>query len=81
MHVEGDQGEALLVEGTPQLVDLAPVGQQLAHPQRVVVEVAAGVAVGRDVHVVQLHLAIADQAEAIAQVHLAGPDRFHLGAE
>ena len=38
-------------------------------------------AVGRDVHVVQLQLPLADQAEAVAQVALAGPDRFHLRAE
>ena len=32
-------------------------------------------------HVVQLQLTAPDQAEAIAQVALARPDRFHLGAE
>ena len=33
---------------------------------------------GGDVHVVQLHFAIADQAKAIAQVGLTGPDCFYL---
>ena len=42
------------------------------------VVVAAGVGVRGDVHVVQLQLAIANQAEAIAQVGLTGTDRLHL---
>ena len=44
------------------------------------VEVAAGMGVGGDVHVVELQFSIADQAEPVAKVGLSGPDRFHLGA-
>jgi hypothetical protein len=45
VQVERDQGEALLIEGDAQPIDLAAMGQQSPHPQRLVVEVGAGVAV------------------------------------
>ena len=80
VDVQGDQGEALLIELPPQLVDFTAVGQQLAGAQRVVVEISPGVAVGRDVHVVQLQFAVADQTEAIPQVGFAVADRLHLGS-
>ena len=44
------------------------------------VEVGAGVGVWGDVDVVQLQLPFADQAEAIAQVHLARSDGLDFGA-
>ena len=81
VQVEGDQGEALLIEGHPQFFDLAPVGQQFAHSQGLVVEVGPGMGVGGDVHVVELQLPLADQAEAVAQVAVARPDRLHLRAQ
>ena len=31
-------------------------------------------------HVVQLHFTVADQAETIPEIGLAGSDGFHLGA-
>ena len=60
MQVEGNKGQSLLIQFNAQFVDFLAVGQQPPHPQGVVVEVAAGVGVGRDVHVVQLHLPVAD---------------------
>lgn len=78
LQVEGNQGQAFLIQQATQLVDFPPVGQQFAHPQRVVVEVAAGMAVGGDVYVVQQQLTVADQTEAIPQIGLPGTDRFHF---
>ena len=46
VEIQGDEGEALLLEGGAELIDLAAVGQQFAHPQRFVVEEAASMAVG-----------------------------------
>ena len=37
--------------------------------------------VGRDVHVVQLHLAIANQAKPVPEVGLACAHGFHFGAQ
>ena len=68
VQVQGDQGEAFLISGNPHFVNFAAVGQQFAHPQRLVVEKGAGMAVGRNVHVVQLQFSLANQAEAIAQI-------------
>ena len=74
MELQWNQGEPFLIQVNPQLVDLTPMGEQAPDPQGVVVEVGPRMAVGRNVHVVQLHLAIADQAEAIPQVGLSCPD-------
>ena len=57
------------------------MGQQPAHPQRLMVEIAAGLLMAGNVHVVQLQLPLADQAEAVAQVGLAGPDGLHLRSQ
>lgn len=46
VEIQGDEGEALLLEGGAEFLDLAAVGQQFAHPQRFVVEEAASMAVG-----------------------------------
>jgi len=54
--------------------------QQLAAPQRFMVRVAA-MAVRADVDVVEKNLAVFDACEAVAQVHAALANRFHLGAE
>ena len=81
VNIQRDQGEPFGVELTPELVDLAAMGQQPAHPQRLMVEVAAGLFMAGNVHVVQLQLALADQAEAITQVGLAGADGFHLSSQ
>ena len=80
VDVEGNQGEALLIDGDAQFVDLFAVGQQPAGPEGLVVEVGAGVGVGGDVDVVQLQLSLADQAEAIPQVDLPSSDGLDLGA-
>ena len=52
--------------------------QAVSCAQRFVIEVAAGVSVGRDVHV-YLEFSIAYEAESIAQVGLTVADRLHLG--
>ena len=80
MHVERDQGQSFLIKLSPQLVDFASVGQQPAHTQGIVVVIPACMGVGRDMHVVQLHFAFADQAETIPEIGLASPNGFHLGA-
>ncbi len=81
VKVQGNQGQSLLLQGDAKFGDLAPVCQELSHPQGLVVEEPTRMAVGRDVHVVQLQLAIADQAEAIPQVALPGPNGFHLRSQ
>src|SRR2546425_5127521 len=54
--------------------------QKLAGPQRLVVGVAA-MAVGTDVDVEQVQLAVVDPREAVTEIDPAFPDRFDLGAE
>ena len=81
MDVEGHQGQPLLIELAAQFVDLAPMGQQPSGAQWVVVEVTARMAVGGDVHVVQLQFSVADQAEAVPQVGFAGADGFHFRSD
>src|SRR5262249_10606991 len=63
-----------------QLADLAAVQQQFSAAQRLMIGIPA-VAVRADVHVVEKHLAVLDESEAVAQVHAPFPDRLHLGAE
>ena len=41
MDVEGDQGQAFLIELPAEFVDLAAVSQQPASPQWIVIEIAA----------------------------------------
>lgn len=78
MDVQGHQGQPFLIQLPAQFVDLAAMGQQLAHPQRLMVEVLAGLFMAGDVHVMELEFAVTHQAEAITQVGLTGPDGFHL---
>ena len=74
MDVERDERQSLLIHLSTPLVDFTSVGQKFAGPERIVVKKTAGVAVGRDVHVVQLQFAVADQTEAIPQVGLSSSD-------
>src|SRR6185312_1000713 len=71
---------ALLDRLADQLADLVAVQQELAPAQRLVIGVAA-MAVRADVDVVEEDLAVLDAREAVAEVHAAFADRFHLGAE
>jgi hypothetical protein len=45
------------------------------------VEITAGLLMAGDMHVVELQLALADEAKAIAQVGLAGADGFDLSSQ
>src|SRR5581483_6135032 len=76
----GDQRHALFDGLANQLSDLVAVQQQLAAPQRFVIRVSA-MAVGADVDVVEKDLAVLEACEAVAQIHAALADRFHLGAQ
>ena len=62
-----------------QLVDLAPMEQQLPVPLRLVV-VAVALLEGRDVGADQPGLALLDPGVGAGDVHLAGADRLDLGA-
>ena len=63
-----------------QVGDLAPVQQQLARAQRVVLEGAAGLVVGRDVHADEPGLAVLHARVGLAQVEAPGADRLDLRA-
>src|SRR6202022_2735150 len=71
--------EPALLDAALDAVDLAPVGQQLARALGIVV-VARRRAVGRNVHVVQPQLAVADAGVAVLELCPAGAQRLDLRA-
>ena len=78
VNLEGYQGKAFFVELANQLADLAPVQEELAHPQGIV-GVVGGEGVHRDMHVVHHHLAASvDLHIAVPEVGLAGAERLDL---
>src|SRR5512137_198448 len=75
-----DESEAALLRLAGQALDLAPVEQELALAERVMVE-DVGRFVGADMALDQEHLARADLGVALLERDPAGPDRFHLAPD
>ena len=78
MQVERNECESFLLEVTSKLVNLAAMCEESPDPEWVVIEVAAGMGVRGDVHVVEVEFASSDQAEAIAQIGLSRAHGFHF---
>ena len=78
VQARGDQGQALLLLLADQPLDLAPVHEQLARALGLVV-LARGGRVGRDVDVVQPHLAVLDRGVAVLEHRLALAQGLDLG--
>ena len=78
VHPRGDQGQSLLLRLADQLADLFAVHQQLASPQRGVVEDVA-MLIRADVGVQQPEGIVLDQALRVLEVGEAAPDGLHFG--
>src|SRR3954468_17068948 len=72
-----DEREAALLDARLQALDLAPVDEQLARALGLVV-LARGGRVGRDVHVVQPQLAVAEGGVAVLDLHATLAQRLDL---
>src|SRR5207245_3293274 len=63
-----------------ELHDLVAMQEQLAGPERIMIDVAA-VRVGRDMAIVQERLTAVDPGEGVLEIRLAVAERLDLGAE
>ncbi len=79
VQLERHEGQAFLLDGPDQALDLLAVQQQLAGPHGVVIPGAA-LLVWRDVHPLQPDLAAPDAAEGLLDGRLAAPERLDLGS-
>src|SRR5258706_6173079 len=75
-----DQGEALALDLAGDAVDLAAMEQQLAWASRLMIEIGAGLLVGRDMYIVEPGLAADDAGVAAAQVEPPTAHRLDLAA-
>src|SRR5439155_19202016 len=80
VHLEGHQGQALLLDLAPQALYLLAVEEELARAGRLVVEVGARLRPGRHVRVEQPGLAVFDADVALAEVGPPGPHTLYLRA-
>src|SRR5881394_3045967 len=78
VELGGDKRQAVALDGADQPVDLAALEQQLSVPPRLVVEVRAGLGVGRDVGVHEHDLGAFHRRIALGDVGLAVAKRLHL---
>jgi hypothetical protein len=79
VHARRDERQAALGDAAGEALELAAVGQQLARALRLVV-LPRGRRVGRDVHVVEPQLAVAQGRVAVLELHRAFAQRLDLGA-
>ena len=77
VYLEGDKRNPLFVQFADQLTYFPLVEQQLAHPKRIGYRMG-GKGIGRDVHIVEIDLAILEPGIAIFNIGSAGPQRFYL---
>src|SRR5207245_2460157 len=79
IDAERDQGQALLVHLASDLLDLAPVQEQLARPERQV-SALVPLLVRGDVQTLQPHLAPPHATEAVHERGVSSAERLHLVA-
>lgn len=80
IHPQRNQGNALFLNLAKQLINLAPVHQQLAWTGRLVLEKATGMVVRTDVTVIEPKLASIDPGKRLGHVRLTGTNRFYFSA-
>src|SRR5262245_8563080 len=77
VHAERDQGQPFLVDRPRDLVDLAPMEQQLPRTEREVATLVA-LLVGRDVHPLEPQLAVAHAGVAVRERRSPAAQRLHF---
>src|SRR5690606_16445515 len=80
VHRGGDEGVSVALHAADQVVDLAPVQQQLAAALGIGDDVGRGLDQRRDLRAVQEQLTVADHRIAFADVGAARTDRLQLPA-
>src|SRR5215472_15574428 len=80
IDAQRDERQALLLKRAGQALDLARVEQQLSVARRLVLGKEGATLVGRDAHVDQPRLTIAEPDKTVAQSTTVRPQALHLGA-